>query len=566
MSNEKDTKDVVIDELAEKLAEGLTEEAPVEEAPAEEAPAEEAPITEEAPAEEVPAEVAPTEEASAEEAPAEEAPVEETPAEEVPAEETPIEKKKSKKALIITLSVVAAVMACIAIAYFAVASHYKERFFMKTAVNGVDCSGKTIDEVEAMLQKRVEEYVLTIEGKNGVSEQIQGTDIEVKYIGYNQIKEAFAEQNSYLWPKSLFQSKDIDAEIVFEYNQEKLNAMIAALECMKPENQTAPVSATVVYEDGEFVVQKESQGTQLDAAKVNEVINGTVLAMKTTVNLETSACYIQPTFTEQSPEVLTAKEQMNKYLTAKITYSLDGIELVVDKNTIAPWISVDANMQPVISTDLVTKFTYTLAAKYNTPNQAAVIETPTGKQASIPNAILGRQVGNSAECNQLISEIKEGKTVSRAPIFSQNATPAGQLMWGNKYVEVDIGAQHMWFVQVEADGTKTVLFETDVVTGTPNAQRATPTGTFTVLKKMQNKVLRGNTMPNGKPEYLTPVKYWVRITWSGVGFHDATWQPAFGGELYKQGYGSHGCINMPLEAAKTFYEMAYVGCPVVVHY
>lgn len=560
MSNEKDTKDVVIDELAKKLAEGLAEEVTAEEATVEEAPAEETPV-EDTPMEETPTEEVPVEEESVEEAPAEEAPVEEALA-----EDSPVEKKKSKKALIITLSVVAAVLACLAIVYFAVASHYKERLLMKTAVNGVDCSGKTIDEVEAMLQKRVEEYVLTIEGKDGVSEQIQGTDIEVKYIGYNQIREVFAEQNSYLWPKSLFQGKDIDAEIVFQYNQEKLNAMIAALECMKPENQIAPVSATVVYTNGEFVVQKESQGTQLDPAKVNEVINGTVLAMETTVNLETSACYIQPAFTAQSPEVLAAKEQMNKYLTAKITYSLEGIEVVVDKNTIAPWVSVDANMQPVISTDLVTKFTYTLGAKYNTPNQASVIETPTGKQASIPNAILGRQVGSSAECNQLISEIQAGKTVNRAPIFSQNATPVGQVMWGNKYVEVDIAAQHMWFVQVEADGTKTVLFETDVVTGTPNAQRATPTGTFTILKKMQNKVLRGNIMPNGKREYETPVKYWVRITWSGVGFHDATWQPAFGGELYKQGYGSHGCINMPLEAAKTFYEMAYVGCPVVVHY
>lgn len=552
MSSEKDTKDVVIDELAEKLAEGLAEETAVEESDVEETTAEET-LVEETSVEETPAE----------ETPAEETPVEVTPVEEASPEEAPPEKK-SKKGLIITLSIVAGVLACLAIVYFVMASYYKERLFMRTTVNGADCSGQTIDEVEAMLQKQLEEYVLTIEGKDGVKEQIQGTDIEIKYIGYNQIKEAFAEQNSYLWPKSLFESKDIDAEIVFQYNQEKLNAMIAALECMKPENQTAPVAATVVYADGEFVIQKESYGTQLDVAKVNEVVNGTVLAMETTVNLETSGCYVQPLFTEQSQEVINAKDQLNKYLTAKITYSLDGIEVVVDKATIAPWISVDTNMQPVISTDLVTKFTYTLGAKYNTPNQAAVIETPTGRQVSIPNAILGRQVGNNAECNQLISEIKEGKTVSRAPILSQNATPAGQVMWGNKYVEVDIAAQHMWLVQVEADGTKTVLFETDVITG----KRSTPTpaGTFKVLEKKLDKVLRGNIMPNGKPEYLTPVKYWVRVTWSGVGFHDATWQPAFGGQLYNEGYGSHGCINMPFDAVKIFYDLVYVGCPVVIHH
>ena len=71
---------------------------------------------------------------------------------------------------------------------------------------------------------------------------------------------------------------------------------------------------------------------------------------------------------------------------------------------------------------------------------------------------------------------------------------------------------------------------------------------------------------NGKREYETPVDYWARITWTGVGFHDATWQPAFGGQLYRQGYGSHGCINMPYNAVATFYGLISVGDPVVVHY
>ena len=73
-------------------------------------------------------------------------------------------------------------------------------------------------------------------------------------------------------------------------------------------------------------------------------------------------------------------------------------------------------------------------------------------------------------------------------------------------------------------------------------------------------------MPNGKREYETPVSYWMRVTWTGIGFHDATWQRAFGGERYKQGYGSHGCINMPLKGVAELYEMVEKGCPVIIHY
>ena len=58
----------------------------------------------------------------------------------------------------------------------------------------------------------------------------------------------------------------------------------------------------------------------------------------------------------------------------------------------------------------------------------------------------------------------------------------------------------------------------------------------------------------------------MRVTWTGIGFHDAKWQTAFGGELYKTRKGSHGCINMPPALAGQLYDMLQVGCPVVIHY
>ena len=69
----------------------------------------------------------------------------------------------------------------------------------------------------------------------------------------------------------------------------------------------------------------------------------------------------------------------------------------------------------------------------------------------------------------------------------------------------------------------------------------------------------------GEPEYVSHVDYWMRVTWGGVGFHDATWQPGFGGELYKT-YGSHGCINMSYSSIQTLYPMVEVGTPIVIHY
>ncbi len=564
MNNEENTKEKAVEELAEVLAEAIDEgvseqeekavEINLEDAVVEENSAEEAPVEESA-VEEAPVEVAPVEESAVEEAPVEEAPAEETPVEEPAADEP---KKKSKKGLIITLSIVGVLLIGIAAAYLGISSYYKDKFVMGTNVNGVDCSEKTLAEVEAMLQKQVEEYALTVQLTNGASEVINGTDMGIKYGGYKQLKEAFNEQNAYLWPKALFEENNIKAEIVFEYDQEKLNTLIATLECVKPENQVAPVSATVVYKDGTFVIQDEVYGTQLDLTKVNEAIHTKVSAMEQEVNLEECGCYVQPVYKKDSKEVLAAQAELNKYISASITYSLDNIEVVVDKDEIVAWVSVDANMTPVIDAAKVKAFTDTLGQKYNTANRGGVITTPTGKQANVAVAGYGRQVGSQEDCNQLISEIKEGKTITRSPIISRQATPEGQFAWGTTYVEVDITEQHMWYI---VNGQ--VAFETDVVTG-KKGKNDTPTGTYTILEKIKGKYLRGRLV-NGKPSYVTWVDYWMRVTWSGIGFHDAGWQPTFGGDRYVNN-GSHGCINMPPAKAKEFYGMLSVGCPVIIHY
>ena len=83
--------------------------------------------------------------------------------------------------------------------------------------------------------------------------------------------------------------------------------------------------------------------------------------------------------------------------------------------------------------------------------------------------------------------------------------------------------------------------------------------------RWEGRYTAGHDPETGKPIYETPVSYWMPFTWQGHGFHDATWQPAFGGSLY-QSLGSHGCVNMPLDQAANLFNMLSSGTPVVIHY
>ena len=97
----------------------------------------------------------------------------------------------------------------------------------------------------------------------------------------------------------------------------------------------------------------------------------------------------------------------------------------------------------------------------------------------------------------------------------------------------------------------------------PTAERNTPEGVYKIWYKEMNKTLRGS-LSTGE-SWATPVTYWNNISTFGIGLHDATWHPYFGGSRYVEG-GSHGCINMPLEAAKYVYENVEIGTPVVMYW
>ena len=82
-------------------------------------------------------------------------------------------------------------------------------------------------------------------------------------------------------------------------------------------------------------------------------------------------------------------------------------------------------------------------------------------------------------------------------------------------------------------------------------------GTYKILTKVPGKRLKGKT-------WNCWVNRWMRFTNNSIGLHDASWRNEFGGEIYKTN-GSHGCVNLPKEAAYQLYDMTSVGTTVIVH-
>jgi lipoprotein-anchoring transpeptidase ErfK/SrfK len=111
-----------------------------------------------------------------------------------------------------------------------------------------------------------------------------------------------------------------------------------------------------------------------------------------------------------------------------------------------------------------------------------------------------------------------------------------------------------------------VVVDTPVTTGRPAL--ATDIGAMEVLRKDSPWTMQ-SPWPKGSPEWYpdTVVQMVVWFTKNGEGLHDASWQPSatLGPGSQFGPFASHGCIHLTLAAARTLFDWASIGTPVVVY-
>ncbi len=452
----------------------------------------------------------------------------------------------------------AAVIGCLCIAYLCVSFYFMKHFFPNTIINGQDFSGQTAEAAEAFFKERTEGYSLTVIANGSGTETIHGSEISLTCREGGEIKAVLKQQNAFQWPVKLWNKKASDVQIELSYDRAALEKRIQSLDAVTSE-QIPASSAFPKYDGNTYVIEPESCGTAVNIRAVKECITNSVQTFAAEVDLKQEDCYETPKYTSQSEQVTSACETLNTYCRASITYNMD-VPVVVDKALISGWLSVDGDMNVTLNEAAVREWMREFGKRYDTLGSSRTFTTPAGKTAEVSGGTYGWSVDEDGETALLIDHIKKGEVLSKEPAWCQTAAAHGAQDWGSTYIDVDLSAQHMWYV---VNGG--IAMQCDVVTGAPDASKVTPAGVYYVSEKLSPTVLIGEIQADGKPEYEQEVDYWMRVTQSGIGFHDADWQPAFGGDLYLS-IGSHGCINMSKYDAQTLYSMIELGVPAVIHY
>lgn len=472
-------------------------------------------------------------------------------------------RKTGKDGKVKALWITGGVLAVICLIYVAISVYFMSHFFVNTKINGKNFSGKTASDVEKYLQTNIKDYKLTILENEGRQDVISGSEIGLEYRAGTETEKLLKDQNGFAWPKAFFTENSRKVSVNVSYNEESLNQRISQLSCLQTE-QTPAENAKPEFDGNQYVIKPEVYGNAVDKERLTEQVKVHITEFQPQLDMVETKCYAKPKYVEDSKEVQEACDAMNKYVNASITYPMNE-PVVVDKALISQWLQVDGEMKVSLNTEAMKQWFTAFGDKYDTQGTTRTFTTPAGKSATVTGGTYGWSIDEDTELVNLQNSILNGEVVTREPAYYAGGTAAAHSGqdWGNTYAEVDMSAQHMWYVQ-----NGQVVLETDVVTGEPIPSRITPEGVYSLMWKQPNSVLVGDINPDtGEPAYRTKVKYWMQVTSSGVGFHDAIWQTAFGGTLYQiPGTGSHGCINMPLDQAGALFNMIEPGTPVIFHW
>ena len=471
-----------------------------------------------------------------------------------------------KRPLKIIGIVVAIIFGILLIAYVGVSIFFFGRFWPHTVVADLDVSTLTASDAQALISDAVDDYSLEVQGE-GLSFTLTAADAGVSVDSSVLIAKMLGDVNPWMWPFEIMKQHDESSQLMLTSTEAGLGDTVKKQVEAFNAGAVAPQNATISYTESTqtFVVVPEVAGTTFAVENVVKAVDDAIGKMEPVVKI-THKELAQPTVTKDTPELKTACVSANKMVGTNMKFLMAGTAVAeLGPAQIAPSVFLQDDLTVKLDDAFLTAWIDKTAGECNTYGSTRTYTRPDGKTVSVTGGVYGWLIDKDALKETTLQGVMEGRQSNVDIPVTQSAAAfngAGAQDWGPRYVDVDISEQQARFY----DASGSLIWSAAFISGKPNGEYATPTGVYVVNGMESPSTLIGSMVPaTGEPEYKTKVQYWMPFVGNAVGFHDATWQPSFGGSMYAEGYGSHGCVNLSSSDASALYSLLSVGDVVVSH-
>ena len=415
-------------------------------------------------------------------------------------------------------------------------NHDSDKFSSNTYINGVDCSGKTVEAAAKTLSEKWNRTPLTIRRDGRTIDRINYFDFE--YDIDDQLEELkggdlIDSVLSYYGIKK--NEHEIDMNIVEQtkYFKDKIDEIDFPIDGKMKRTKNASLDLS----NYKYNIIPEVYGNIPSKKKIRKAIVASIENGDFKFEYNGSDYCIKPKIRSDNEKLLEKQAFWRKYMSCRLVLNLGYRKMMIDPYELKKMIKVKDDVRTVRKKgveDFVTSIAMGAEERYNNYK---------------------RSYGWAMNRGRLVKDMMRHLNDDKGGAIRVRYTK-GSANLGGTYVDIDISNQYL---RVFVNGK--IKVKTPVVTGNHDNGQDTPLGTYEVFNKMSPAVLEGYN--NDGSKYASPVEYWMPFN-GGVGMHDASWKSVYGGTEYLHN-GSHGCVNMPLKAARATYRIVKIGTKVVVH-
>lgn len=472
---------------------------------------------------------------------------------------------KKKLKVVLALCIVASVIAGIGLLVYI---HHVDTTTLgrKISVYGLDVSKLTVEEAQQKISETFQNKTVTL---NEDGEDIYSTSLAQMGYSLDQdvLKSALETLQQQRSQKFQLLALQKDYQIDYQIFKDEAQEQTAlAVENFNNKERTDSTDAHIRYskKKQKYVLVEQVVGNQIDENRLLSFVDDTLdekfkteLFVSEAKIVLSEDVYCQPDIEasgEMKQQVKKLNSQLKKYRSTTVTYVFGSETQVLDSETISSWLKIK-NSGMSIDQDAAANYISEMTNKYNTIYVPRTFHTSLGTDITVSDNEYGYRIDQDGELAQLLEDMKSGEDISREPVYSSSGMQRnGTDDLAGSYIEVSLDAQHLWLYK---DGA--LITETDIVSGAPTAKRETYRGAWPIAYKASPF-----TLSSEEYGYATTVKYWMPFVY-GQGLHDASWQSSFGGNRYKTGHGSHGCINLPEDQAALIYNTIDGGYPIIIY-
>ena len=172
---------------------------------------------------------------------------------------------QKKKITIIISSIAIFLLMVAAIALFWIFSKKsKEPFNFEQAFSNINVKSMIVNELDKQLSSKLDDYKLTLEEKDGKTEELAGESFALKYYLSDETKNLDNIDDPNLWIFSILNPKDSEEGAGISFNEDLLRNNIDNLSCFQ--DVIEPKNPSIEYKDGSYVVVDGVIGNKVDSS------------------------------------------------------------------------------------------------------------------------------------------------------------------------------------------------------------------------------------------------------------------------------------------------------------